>query len=309
MVYSSSFIQKLLDDVTPEELAKLSVIATQLKPVVQFALKQPVKIIASAIDEDESIVGIFQAIADKTYYNFEIDPDDELSYSLLVKPQRRDSYYADGLLLKKKCKTGIPCGSSCIPKGTVCHIGLPTTGQAKTALVRKLYKASSKVARAAGKVALMAGVGMVAAYAVSKAQSPEGQKKLAAAANAVGLDKDKQDKLRNFASDVAKHSRAPESVVSALKAPPKKPTFNDKVRNATKAYAESWKNAPVKTSMAHLGAGLAAVSGAEALGYLPPNSVMNGVRGAVGKEAMERRTTNFKNRKYNVKSRKPSHGG
>lgn len=312
MVYSSSYTQTLSDDeVSPEDLDKLRAIASVITPVIksQFGNK-PIKVLACAIDERDRLQGFFQSLNDKTYWSFQIDADDELTYSE-VGTKRFDAWHFDGLLLKKRCKIGVPCGSGCIPKGTVCHIGLPTAGQAKTALIRKIYKSSARVARAAGKVALAAGVGMLAAYAIKHANSPEGQKRIGQAASAVGLNDEAKTKLRNFASEVAKHSKAPDSVVEALKAPAPKPTFNDKVKAATKAYAQSWKNAPVKTSMAHLGAGLAVVGSAEMLGYLPQGSVMTGVKNAVGKEAMQRRYKNFQKRRegFKVKTRNPGHGG
>lgn len=299
-----------------QALLKLSI---RLKIALQSVLGQKVdKIVGFALDENDNILGV--GIYRNQPFQFEISNNNKISYKVLQLNLKStespniltfEQSRTDGILLKKKCKVGIPCGSTCIPKGTVCQTGLPTASQAMTGTVRAILKGSSKLARAAGAIALAAGTSMIAAYAINKVDGKQVSQKINQAANSIGLSGDSALRLRKFTADVAQKAGASKEIVNEI-APRK--TFKEEIRQMVKDYQQSWKTAPVKNSITHLSIGLmvggSSIKAGEALGYIPEGSVGRTINNAIGAKAIKNRVNRFKSNRepYKIKTRSTSYG-
>lgn len=307
-----------------DDKSKLKQINLTLKGVIEKSFGKVDRMLASVIDGDE-VLGVFQR--KKEYYSFEISAKNKLSYELIQfkssrsDSYRADSYRADGVLLKKKCKKGVQCGSSCIPKGTVCSLGLPTAEQAKVAAVRKVYKGSSKLARLAGKIALATGTAMVGAYLAKKAQDPKVQQKVSNALKSVGADSQVQKKIQGLVSNISSQVKDKTGIQVPDVQPYKKLTpmqnLQLKAREAVREYTDSWKYAPGKTAMKHLSAGVLLISAeqlGERLGYIPEGTLeknlnANAVKEKVGAGVDAVKNKFSKKKPYTVNSRTTSYGG
>lgn len=297
-----------------EQLRKIN---SDLGMASQMVFGKIDRVIAS-VPDGEKVLGIFKA--QNNFYSFEISADNKISYSRLqFRRSRTDSYRTDGVLAKKRCKVGDPCGSSCIPKGTVCHLGLPTAGQAKVAAVRAAYKASSKLVRTATKAAVVAGVAAIGAYVAQKAQDPQTQQKVSQALKSLNVPSDTQKKIQGFVSDV-KTKVSPNSQSNASVNPRKLTPVESaklKVKLAVDEYVQAWKHAPAQTAMQHLSVGVLLVSAeqiGEQLGYIPRGTLENSLNASAVKSKVGAGVNAIKSRfkkkqGFKVNSRTTSYGG
>lgn len=279
------------------------------------------KIVCFILDEKtDAIRGIFQG--KNSFYQFSLPPRNILTYSELALKVRSDSladpywqgraevqkrYRHDGRQIKKNCNpaVSVPCGEACIPRGAICHQGLPTAQQARVVAVRTILKASRAVARAAAVVALGVGTAALAAYAVKKAGDANLGDKVRRAAESFGMTPDAIQGVQDFTAQVADAAlpkRVSEAIangrnVAVARVQAKSMNFLDRTKMkatiAAREYVNNWRAAPVETAMAHASVGLllyGAEQAGEHLGYIPRGSLER----SVGSEAMKERMSKIK---------------
>ncbi|MBD1995401.1 hypothetical protein H6G00_01980 [Leptolyngbya sp. FACHB-541] len=278
-------------DVTPQEQAQLRSLGRSLQEILGsvFSKGRINKVHGFTADKRGNIIGVFSSGRD--IYNFTITKDDKVSYKEVGAESRNDSYHyklgrwlasqrSDGMMIKKNCTVGEECGDACIPKGAVCHQGIPTAQQAKTAATRAVLKTGSQIARAATLMALAAGATAIAAYAASKVDPEQVRRGIQQAARKVGLSGENLTAAQDFAGKLV--GITPPDRRNPLQ------KVGDTIQAAGREYVELWQKAPVDTAIAHLSVGLVLYSVeqiSENLGYIPQGTLHQ----TISKEAVSER--------------------